>query len=132
MTPEEIGKMFGDALEVALRRTNDPHIAELAEQFVRKFEHTAWLGDSGEPLSRDMTNQIRATLLGGRMLLTPGRQSAVLSELDPPGHVSLARIFLDLVAEKVGEINPANPNEATLKMRISANQREPVVKHRKM
>src|SRR3989338_297229 len=118
---EEIGDDLKAALYDYMRRPqSDPAVLELVKALIGKLDHTAMFGESDKPLSAGHTEALKASLIGARMVLTPERGRSTPEE-EPPYHSHLAHKFLDLVHDRVGNVDEKT-GKAKLLMRVSPDQ----------
>ncbi|MBI1974919.1 MAG: hypothetical protein HYS57_01005 [Parcubacteria group bacterium] len=127
---ETIGDRLKQALYEYLARPNsDPEVIQLVEALVDSMDHSARLGSNAESLRKPDLEDLKAGLIGARMVLTPGRERAEL-EIESVNHVRHAAHFLELARDRVGTLNPRT-GDAEIAMKVSPNQRGGKVTHRK-
>ncbi len=115
--------------EYLLRPNSDSSVLGLMDDVVGKLDHSLHFGDNNEPLGNEPLLDVKAALIGARMVLTPNRDR-IAPEVESVHNTGLARRFLELSQSRVGTFNPTS-GEASLHMRISPEQREWTVKNHK-
>ncbi|MDO8444168.1 MAG: hypothetical protein Q7S80_01525 [bacterium] len=102
---------------------------KLRETMVRSLEElgsnlqtSAFYGQSDQPIAEGRLREIVAVLEGAALAADLTAERTSLPKEVEPSDTAHLRKFLDLVNQRVGSIDPNNPKESRLKVRVHGSQ----------